>query len=579
MDNNLKINEVRNASDIVEVISSYIPLEKKGKNYFGVCPFHDDTNPSMSVSKDKQIYKCFSCGASGNVFNFVMDYEHVDFKEALMILAKRSGISLGGISVSTNNKYEKYYKMYDLAEKMYQNNLNSALGKEAKEYLYKRNIDDEMIKHFKIGLSTSSRDTLTKILVSKDYSLKELEVFGLGNGTNDLFINRIMFPLFDNGGKTVGFSGRIYNMKSDSKYINTKETPIFKKGELLYNYYNAKEFVRNSKNVIVVEGFMDVIRLYSIGVKNVIALMGTALTKEQISLIKRLSNNICLCLDGDGAGRKAIYNNGSILEKENVNLSVIALPEGLDPDEFVIKYGKDRFISLYENAINFSDFKIDYLKDGKDFTNVDDTSKYINDVLEELKNETDDIKIELILHKISLEFNIDSEILRKKLQNLEKCSKIEALKKEAKQETKESLKLDKYEKASLIILGYMLSSYDACKFYEKKLNYLPNEVDRYLANEIIYYYKVNNSLVLADFITTLNDKPELRKLLANVLTYDISDINLSVFEEYINVIKGYSSNQEIKRLKILLMKEPDPVKQAEIAEKIRLVKMGADLSD
>jgi len=196
MDN--KINEIRSANDIVEVISSYIPLTKKGKNFFGVCPFHDDTNPSMSVSEDKQIYKCFSCGASGNVFNFVMDY----------------------------------------AVMLYRNNLDSILGKEAKEYLKKRQIEEEVIKHFKIGLSTTKRDDLTKILTQKGYTLKELDTYGLGNGTSDLYINRIMFPLFDIGGKPVGFSGRIYNTTSDSKYMNTKETPIFKKGEILYNYYD-----------------------------------------------------------------------------------------------------------------------------------------------------------------------------------------------------------------------------------------------------------------------------------------------------------------------------------------------------
>ena len=290
-----KINEIRSANDIVDVISSYIPLEKKGKNFFGVCPFHDDSNPSMSVSKDKQIYKCFSCGASGNVFNFVMDYEHVDFKEALAILAKKAGIVLNSVNVkSKENKYDKYYKMYDISLKFYQNNLSSNLGTSAKEYLHKRGITDELIKTFKIGLATTSKDSLTKVLNSKDYTNREIELYGLGTGTNDLYINRIMFPLFDISNNIVGFSGRIYNTSSSSKYINTKETPIFKKGELLYNYYNAKDSVRLLKKIVLVEGFMDVIRLHSINVTNAIALMGTSLTKEQINLLKRLSLNIIL---------------------------------------------------------------------------------------------------------------------------------------------------------------------------------------------------------------------------------------------------------------------------------------------
>ena len=571
MENNDKINEIRQHTDIVEVISSYIPLVKKGKNYFGVCPFHDDSNPSMSVSSEKQIYKCFSCGASGNVFNFVMDYEHIDFKDALVLLAKKAGISLGNVKLNSNNKFDKFYNMYELALKMYQNNLNSKLGNDAKNYLESRGINEEMIKHFKIGLATISKDTLTKVLTSKDYSVRDMEIFGLGNGVNDLFINRIMFPLFDVSGKTVGFSGRIYNSSSDSKYINTKETPIFKKGQMLYNYHIAKDDARLKKNVILVEGFMDVIRLYSIGINNVIALMGTALTKEQIALIKRLSTNVYLSLDGDSAGKKANYVNGTMLEKEGFNVSVIPLKDNLDPDEFILKYGKDDYYSLYENAITFSEYKMNYLKEGKNLKSVEDQSKYINNVLEEIKNDNDDIKKELILKKISIEFNIDIEILRNKLQNLQNYSKIETLKKT----TKEEKKLDKYTKATYMILSYMLNSYDATKIYEKKLNFLPTTIARYLANEIIYYYKINTTLTIADFLTTLNDKLELKELCNEVLNYDIEEVDLSLFNEYINVIMGYSSNQEIKRLKELLKNEPDPVKKSQIAEQIRLVKIGS----
>jgi len=571
MDN--KINEIRSANDIVEVISSYIPLTKKGKNFFGVCPFHDDTNPSMSVSEDKQIYKCFSCGASGNVFNFVMDYENIDFKEALNILAKRAGITVKNLQVKTTSKYQKYYEMYQLAVMLYRNNLDSILGKEAKEYLKKRQIEEEVIKHFKIGLSTTKRDDLTKILTQKGYTLKELDTYGLGNGTSDLYINRIMFPLFDIGGKPVGFSGRIYNTTSDSKYMNTKETPIFKKGEILYNYYEAKDSVRLSKKLIITEGFMDVIRLYTIGIKNVIALMGTSLTKEQITLIKRLSNNIYLSLDGDNAGKKATATIGKMLEQEGLNVSVIELSNNLDPDEFILKEGASAYESLYNNPISYSDFMIKYLKQGSDLTNIEEQTTYINKVIDEISLMEDELKQELFLNKISKEFNIEVEILRKKLQNKEKYSKIETLKKEP---VKENKKLDKYQKCVYEILNYMVNSKEATKMYERKLNYMPYATARYLANEIIYYYKINGNLVLADFLTFLNEKEELLSLMQEVLKHtQFKEINFDAMEEYINVIKGYNSNQEIKRLKKLLSEEPDPIKKAKIANKIRLIKMGS----
>ncbi len=568
-----KINEIRSANDIVDVISSYIPLEKKGKNFFGVCPFHDDSNPSMSVSRDKQIYKCFSCGASGNVFNFVMDYEHVDFKEALAILAKKAGIVLNSVNVkSKENKYDKYYKMYDISLKLYQNNLSSNLGTSAKEYLHKRGITDELIKTFKIGLATTSKDSLSKILNSKDYTNKEIELYGLGTGTSDLYINRIMFPLFDISNNIVGFSGRIYNTSSSSKYINTKETPIFKKGELLYNYYNAKDSVRQLKKIVLVEGFMDVIRLHSINVTNAVALMGTSLTKEQINLLKRLSLNITLCLDGDSAGRKAMSVNGALLEEAGFNVTVVELPDNLDPDEYILKNGKDSYMSLLDNAIPYSDYKINYLKEGKNLLSVEEQTVYINSVIDEISKEKDVIKQELLLNKLSKEFNLDVEILKNKLQNKEKCSKIETLNKEPIKKQK----LDKYQKATYLILYTMLNSYDAVIKYEKQLNFLPTRPARYLANEIIYYYKKNQSLVLADFMSTLQDKEEMDTMLKEVLSYVFLDeVNLNAMDEYISVIKGYNSNRATKRLMEQLRNEPDPVKKALIAEQIKRVKIGS----
>ena len=448
MNDNDLIKEVRSASNIVDVISSYLPLVKKGKNYFGVCPFHDDNNPSMSVSEDKQIYKCFSCGASGNVFNFVMDYEKIDFKSALYLLAKRSGINVSNNLVKTNNKNDKFYEIYNIAEKYYQNNLNTSLGLEAKLYLHNRGIDDELIKHFKIGLSLKEQDGLVNLLVKKNYSIKDISLIGLSNMDKDLYINRIMFPLFNTNGNTIGFSGRIYNTKSDSKYINTRETLIFKKGENLYNYHLAKDEARKEKSLIVVEGFMDVIRLYSIGVKNVVALMGTSLTKEQTTLIKRTSTNIILMLDGDNPGKKAIVNVGHILEEENLRVNVVALPEELDPDEYILKYGKERFINLLNNPIEYSEFKINYLKEGKDLTKIDEQSSYVNEVLQELSNIDDDIKKELILKKLEKEFNLDIEFLRNKLQNMQKSGKIETLK---KPDDVKLIKLDKYQKATYAI--------------------------------------------------------------------------------------------------------------------------------
>ncbi len=571
MDNNV-VNEVRQANNIVDIISSYIPLVKKGKNYFGICPFHDDNNPSMSVSEEKQIYKCFSCGASGNVFNFVMEYEHIDFKDALFLLAKKAGIVINNINVKQSNKNDKYYHMYDISLKLYQNNLSTKLGNDAKAYLKERLLTEEAIKYFKIGVALKEQDQLVKILLDKQYSIKELEDLGLSYNNKDLFINRIMFPLFDVSGKVVGFSGRIYNSKSDSKYVNTKETFIFKKGELLYNYHNAKESARLDKSIILVEGFMDVIRLHIAGFDNVVALMGTSLTKEQINLLKRLSNNLYLSLDGDNPGKKATYNIGNILELENFNLKVIRLDNDYDPDTYIIDKGKESYQNLIEAAIPFSEYKITYLKDGVDFTNIDEKTKYINHVLDEISKEKDDIKQALLLDKLAKDVNLDIEILKNKLPKQEKSSKIKAFEKKSLP----SERIDRYRLASYAIIYYMLNNNEVISLYQKKLNYLPFVEERYLANEIIYYNQKNGGIELADFFTYLQDKEELKVILNNVLQENFVNLDsLDLVYDYFKVIEEFSCNLEVKRLKELMNKESDPIEKAKLADKIRLIKMGS----
>ena len=332
-----EINEIRNSVDIVKIIGEFIPLTKKGRNFFGLCPFHDDHNPSMSVSTEKQIYKCFSCGASGNVINFIMDYEHKSFSEAIIYLADKAGIKITKdiYQPKKQEKHEPLYQIYDIATKYYQNNINTSSGSKAKEYLKKRKIDDEIIKEFQIGLSLNKIDDLTKLLLKKGFTEKELVNGGITNKTDsgfqDVFINRIIFPLWDVTGRVIGYSGRIYTDSDMAKYINTKETDIFRKGMLLYNYHRAKDSTRKEKFVILMEGFMDVIRCYSVGIQNVIAIMGTSITNDQINLIRKLSPNVYLCFDNDDAGQAATLAIGNELEKVGIEPKIIKLSNDLDP--------------------------------------------------------------------------------------------------------------------------------------------------------------------------------------------------------------------------------------------------------
>lgn len=577
MDNTNIINEIRSKVDIVDIISSYLPLTQKGKNFFGVCPFHDDTNPSMSVSREKQIYRCFSCGASGNVFNFIMEYEHISFKEALLVLSNKTGIEIKGIHIDkSKSKNDKLYEIYELAHKYYQNNMSSSYAKHAKEYLNSRHIDDEMIKEYKIGLSLDKQDNLTKLLISKGYDLNTLNNIGISNTNKDVYMNRIMFPLYDLNGRVVGFSGRRYDGIKENKYVNTKGTEIFQKGETLYNYHNAREFIRSKNQVIVMEGFMAVIRSKEAGIKNAIGLMGTAMTKEQANLIKRLSTNVILCLDGDEPGRKACLDNGSELEKLGCQVSIVELGNNLDPDDYILKFGSESFKNLVNNAITLSDYRIKRLKMNINLTSDLEKSKYINSVLEETSRIEDEIHREFILKKLANEFDISYNTLEKRLLSLITNNE---KKEEKKTENvtfipkQEIVKKDKYYIATYALLYYMLVDKRCLKYYDEgKINF-PNEEERFLASEISYYYQKYGIITPADFYTYLSNKQNLLTTLDKTMELDLDQqVEEKVILDYINTLRLYQTNREIKRLEKTLKEENDIMIQASIAQKIAKLK-------
>ena len=571
--NNDIANEIRNKVDIVDIIGQRIPLVKKGKNYWGVCPFHDDTNPSMSVSRDKQIYKCFSCGAAGNVFTFLMNYDHLEFRDALAYLGDKVGIKTGTVKVNKKStKYDKLYEANSLATKYFQNNLSSTNGRKARDYLKKRGIDDNLIKRFEIGLSLATNDDLTKLLTSKNYDLAMLNEIGLSNNNHDMYVDRIMFPLKDINDRYVGFSGRIYYEADTSKYINTKESPIFIKGEMLYNYVSAREVAREKKQIIIMEGFMDVIRAASIGIDNCVALMGTAMTHEQIKLIRKLSNNIVLCLDGDDPGLKAMLKNGELLLQDGVEVKIIKLPNNDDPDTYIINNGKESFINLIENAINFSDFKLSMMKENVNFNSIEDKSKYINSVLREIAKIDDKVRIEIMLKDIAKEYDLSYNTLEKQL--LEYKDKKEVNTKIVST-PKKVVKKDKYQKAIEQVLYLMLNNdWVINKVIKANLNYLDDKY-RLLNAEILYYYNNYGRINVADFYTYIQDRDEVIQILNDILACDYNeDVEEDELEEYFKVIKSQSKKKEIERLTTLIKKEYDPLKQAEIANKIMELRKG-----
>ena len=568
------VSEIRQKTDIVDIIGERIILEKRGKNFFGVCPFHDDTNPSMSVSREKQIYTCFSCHATGNVFTFLMNYEHIDFQEALKYLGDRVGIQTGSVKVpKKNSKYDSFYEAYQLSNKYFQNNLVSKIGEEARNYLKKRNLSEEIQKEFEIGLSLDKKNDLTELLLKKGYDLGVLNKIGLSVDNYDVYRDRIMFPLYDVSGKCVGFSGRIYLDSGQNKYVNTKETDIFKKGEILYHYHIAKEECRIQKSVIVMEGFMDVIRASTIGVRNTIALMGTALTSSQIQLLKRLSHHVVLCLDGDLPGQNATLSIGNTLVSEGFDVNVLVLPDPDDPDTFILNQGKEKFFNLLDSALNFSDYKIMKMKEKVNFQSDEELSNYIHSVLSEIAKVDDSIREEVMLKRLAKEYDLGYNTLRVRLKELkqnEKSSKSNITIQQYK-----VTKKDKYQKAIEQILYFMLNhEWVITKVENERLNF-PKEEMRVLCAEIIYYYKKYGMISIADFYTYLQDKEKLIFFFNDILASNYSDqVEEEELEEYFKVIKDYSLNEEIKRLTNKMKKEIDPIEQAKIGDQIRKLRIG-----
>ena len=570
-----EIEQIRKSANIIDIISSYIPLTQKGKNYFGVCPFHEDHSPSMSVSEEKQIYKCFSCGAAGNVFTFVSEYENVKFLEAVKIVADKCGIPFHGTITKERPKVNKEeYEIMSLALKFYQNNLQSTEGKAAKEYLKKRALDETVIKEFDLGLALGGNVSLNKLLLSKKYSTDTLIKLGLVNEhdgyINDIFKYRIMFPIHDLDGNVVGFTGRIYENNDQAKYINSKESVIFKKGQILFNYHRAKSEIKRKKEVILVEGNMDAIRMYSSGIKNVLALLGTSLTKEQVSIIKSLRANIILMFDNDNAGEIATYQNGTILEEAGLNPQIVRISGPKDPDEYIIKNGAHALMENIRSPISFLDFKLKYFKKDKDLSKVDDLANYIKEIIKDLKNLPDELTRELTLKRISEDYDVSLDLLHSELAKLNvKKANESPPKKLAK------MKFSKYDKACQNILYFMMNDGKFVEKFKKELGYFDEKKYRSLANEIIYFYETNKNIELSSFISFISTKDYIVDDAMEIIKGNKAiDLEMNAFEEFINVAKNEMVKLEIKDLKNKIANSMDVSEELELAQKLLNLKKG-----
>lgn len=577
--NSNDFKRIQSRANIVEVVKNYVPLESHGKNYFGVCPFHDDHSPSMSVSPDKQIYKCFVCGATGNVFNFVENFLGISFLEAVKVVADSIGESFTIRESREDKANKKYYDIMNLATLLYQNNLRTEAGREAKKYLNDRGLSDEVIKDFSIGLALPDAHQLCKLLSSKNIPMSDLDALGLiatgENGAYDLFRNRIIFPLKSPTGKVNGFSGRIYNTESQAKYVNTRETIIFKKRENLYNYHLAAPAARQEKFIVICEGFMDAIRIYSVGIKNVVATMGTALAKEQVQLLKKLGVKVIVVMDNDAAGEMASAALGKSLVAESIEVGVVRLTGKKDPDEYILTYGVEAFRDNLRNPMSYPEFMEIYLKKNRNLNNPSELSLYINDYINMISDFKDEIMVSLSINKLAQEYHLDRELLESRLKNKDVVLDVQVEEKKEVADIGEKRTSSKFNKAFKTMLYYMMNSTDAMRLFLHYQLDLPKCKYRLVSNNLLYYFELEREIDFADYLSFSESYPEVSEVVKEVISdVHIDEFSMEDVEAVIMVIKEIIDKEKIESLKKEIKTELDVNRRKRLLDKIIEIKKG-----
>jgi len=571
-------DKILKQTDLVDLISENIQLDQKGANYFGLCPFHNDTSPSMSVSPTKQIYKCFSCGAAGNAITFHMDYNNLSYSEALVDLANKAGISLP----NDYTKYEKTKKQNPLVKSSRDINLlttklfNHFLkttddGIAAKNYLLNRGFNDEAIKKYMIGYIPKTHNDVFNFLKQKGYSEEEIVASGIAlvndSGYIDRFRSRIMFPLYDDNDHVVGFSGRVVG-SGEPKYMNSPETVVFQKSSLLFNFSNAKQSIRMDKHVILMEGFMDVIKADIHGIHNCVAAMGTAFTDEQARKLRRATDHIYICFDGDKAGQNAALSSIKILRKFNFNIKVVNLEDNMDPDDFLSKYGKEEFLKALDQSKNIVEFQINKLYKDSDLDSEEAKAKFLKEAFKIIRTVGDDVAEKLYLDKLAKILSIDSSFVFSSYEANKDVSTEEIVPVDQNIEVQQRV-FTATERAEQIILAAMIKDKRFSKRFEQDLGFLPTEEYNILAHYIVSFYKKYDTIVEANFISYLEDKRSIIEAFVWIIN-NIDEIFLSPasIEGCIKNIREYTVHAMIKELKDKISTTMDENEKLEYANKM-----------
>ncbi|HAR4617091.1 TPA: DNA primase [Staphylococcus aureus] len=550
------INEIKDKTDILDLVSEYVKLEKRGRNYIGLCPFHDEKTPSFTVSEDKQICHCFGCKKGGNVFQFTQEIKDISFVEAVKELGDRVNVAVDIEATQSNSNVQiasddlQMIEMHELIQEFYYYALTKTVeGEKALTYLLERGFTDALIKERGIGFAPDSSHFCHDFLQKKGYDIELAYEAGLlsRNEENfsyyDRFRNRIMFPLKNAQGRIVGYSGRTYTGQ-EPKYLNSPETPIFQKRKLLYNLDKARKSIRKLDEIVLLEGFMDVIKSDTAGLKNVVATMGTQLSDEHITFIRKLTSNITLMFDGDFAGSEATLKTGQHLLQQGLNVFVIQLPSGMDPDEYIGKYGNDAFTAFVKNdKKSFAHYKVSILKDEIAHNDLS-YERYLKELSHDISFMKSSILQQKAINDVAPFFNVSPEQLANEIQFNQAPANYYPEDEYGGYIEPEPIgmaqfdNLSRQEKAERAFLKHLMRDKDTfLNYYESvdKDNFT-NQHFKYVFEVLHNFYAENDQYNISDAVQYVNSN-ELRETLISLEQYSLNDEPYeNEIDDYVNVI-------------------------------------------
>lgn len=557
------IEDIRKNSDIVQVVSSRINVIKKGNGYVAVCPFHNDTNPSMMINKEMQIFKCFACNKGGNVFTFIADYDKCSFQESVIKVAELINYKSDLLKkpervVDTSTK--SILNCLKQVNELYKMALKTEDGLMAKEYFDTRHIDEEMQEYFQLGYSSSNPEITIKLLQNMNIDLDIISKAGILLRQRGLYLdrfsNRVTFPIFNEFSEIVGFSARIIQKSEEAKYLNSPNTEVFNKSNILYNYQNAKIEAKREGYVYVVEGFMDVFALYKAGIKSSVALMGTAFTSFHAKLLKRLGVEVRLCLDGDDAGQRGMLEMINLLDQENISYSIVNYKDcTLDPDEILQKYGPDKLNRFLLRTFDKYSFIIDYFSKRISLDTFENKKRFIKELVPYISKITNKLDREMMISRVAELTNVSQDSIASQLYNTISTKDLNFRKDITIKEQRKVL--SRIQRIERQVMYLILTFPESLSDFKNTGDFFIDQIYRTIYNALEDYV-IDNKYNISDFISFITSNEKIDKHILEVIT------DLLEAKDLKQLFKNYERETLVQPIKI----KQDDIKKNTIKKEI-----------